>query len=124
MTPAELINVYGPWFAMALMFFHRYVWPLVEAWLMPETAAKRAAARDAAAAALRAAEREREDRLFLALDNNTKAMTGLQGTLGHITDQLGDMTDSIRCLNEDVSGLYGHLQRPRPSRRKESAPSG
>jgi len=88
----SLAKEYGPWLA------------LVVAVLLP-------ALRDVVPSLIK-----REDRVLEALINNNTLLAALQRTLEGMNDQLGEQSEAIHRLNEDVAGLYGQVGQQRPSR--------
>ena len=94
----------SPWLATVVAFLA----PWVRDKVWPAYVEERRAQRDAAHA--------REDRVSQALTNNTQALTALQGTLQGVNTQLAQQAETLVRLEADVAGLYGSLNRPRPSR--------
>jgi ABC-type sulfate transport system permease subunit len=138
--PAELLAL-GPWvvglwliftFCDKVLFplFVKHIWPMWSRAARERQAAATKAA-EQQAAQLREAELERqrrEDRVYGIVEANTRAMSGLQGAISGlegaiegVNDQLARQSESIHTLALDVSGLYGHLQVQRPSRRAAAA---
>lgn len=105
-----MTSEYAVYSALGLWLL-RELWPFVKDRLYPDLAAERKA--------ILSRNREREDRVFEAFQANTTAIVELKTTMSTINDQQREMVVAVRELNEDVAGLYGHLQKPRPSRRKE-----
>lgn len=128
----------GPIVVIAFMLFsfvERVVWPFLVKQVWPSWS-KRAKAevearRKAEAEQEQEQEREeqerrrREDRLFKVLEDNTRVMSGLQNTLERMSNQLAQQSEVIHGLALDVSGVYGYLQVPRPSKKRpaEEAPA-
>ncbi len=110
MPDSTWINQYGPYGAFILYFLLQKLWPFIEKRVWPDMVAARRQTQAADAQLL--------DRIFKAFENNTTAMTGLQVTLGTVNEQQRELVSAVRELNEDVAGLYGSIQKPRPSRVK------
>jgi hypothetical protein len=113
MPDETLIATYGLEGALLIYFGLKELWPWVRDKFWPQWAAERRADQ--------VGRREADDRLFKAFEGNTQAMAGLQTTLNVVNEQIRLQTSVMQELNEDVAGLYGFLQQPRPSR-KRTAP--
>ena len=113
------ITEYGLTLALLAWFGYKDCWPLVRDWFAPTAAKERRAAAREAEQGRRDVERKREDRVFAAFENNTAAIVGLQTTIAHVNERLGEQSQAIMDINEDVAGLYGHIKQVRPSRVKK-----
>lgn len=131
MDVAQFSAAYGPQIALALYFLYKEVWPWIRDKVFPEYAARKAEESKALAKALdahRIAAAERENRLFLVIEQSISALTRIEGTLVGVqnaqeqfaerfTDELARHADVLHAVNLDVAGLYGQLGTGRPSRR-------
>ena len=117
--PVTDFAIYGTWAGLAIWFCIEKLWPLLAAWLNPERTAKRQAAQRKADEEKAEQEARWQQQLFRAFENNTGALVGLQHTLSHMSAQLISMSTGLHELNEDVAGIYGHIQQPRPSRKQK-----
>lgn len=142
MTWEQVVGQFGLPLTMAGWFAWREIWPFLRDRLFPQWAERRKAAEEKATnereaqlkadreerEAQRAADREMMNRLFQVIDQNSAAYAALkitlEVTLGHVVTQLTQQTDLLGDMNEDVSGLYAHIGKRRPSREKEKVAQG
>lgn len=106
---ADLLAKYG----LLGYIAYKEVWPFLRDRLYPDLAKARRSERSD--------ERKREDRLFETLEANTAAMVKLQGTLEAIHVQMARQSEVIHLQGLDISGLYGYLRVPQPSRERPRA---
>lgn len=106
---SDLIAKYG----LLGYIAYKEVWPFLRDRLYPDLARARRTERSD--------ERKREDRLFETLEANTAAMVKLQGTLEAIHVQMARQSEVIHLQGLDISGLYGYLRVPQPSRERPRA---
>lgn len=91
------------------------LWPFVKDRLYPDLTAAR---KDA-----QTSERELLDRVIVALDNNTRAMTTIQ-LMGESQAHAGERTaDAIQKLAKDIEGLREQLRLTQPQRQMAAGAS-
>jgi hypothetical protein len=124
--PIDLTPFAAPVSTVLLAFLITMVWPFVRDKVWPEWAKRRRATAKAVKEhddAEREAEKEMQNRILTAFENNARSNAQLEGTVRAIGDVLGRQTDMLIDVNEDVAGLYAHIGQVRPSRsRRVAAP--
>lgn len=127
------VAAYGPYVIIAWLLFsfvERVAWPFFVKQVWPQWSKRARAEAEARRKAEEAEEderRRREDRLFHVLEANTRALASLETTLeamsAQFTAQLARQSEIIHAQGLDIAGLYGHLQKPRPSQQRKAAES-
>lgn len=136
--PPEVLAL-GPWIVgiyLLITFADKTLLPFLTRHVLPlwsksardrQAAQQQEAERQAAQQREMEAERQRrEDRLFGIIEANTRALgglesaiAGLEGAMEGMNNQVARQSETIHDLALDVSGLYGKIGEPRPSRARQ-----